>query len=1014
MRDNRHRGLLYMLVFCLVLQGAMGAVSARTISENEVQVSENSISEDSIEADQTGKTKRELSGVTYDSTVPVWDCIYFGHYWQNDTNGDGQADTFDEQEMIKWRVLSVSKGKALLMADQILDVFPYEYQILDYMTDPDDITWETSGVNKYLQKIWIDNAFSSVEKQAIVDVSGQSSVKIALPDRTIINNSTYGFSVNGYKQATNTEYAAQLGKRYDSSYAGKGETASYWTSEVSNSYPGYAAAVNKYGSIINCDQKTSYIGIRPVITIDITKTGCWQYAGTVEGYGNATEYHEMAFLTESRDSSMEPVSKLVQNKEYYACVAIDEELAHGATFILEYKKAGGNTETYTTSKTVNAIKVGNSIYSSFPVSFSDVGNYTYKIKVKLADKSEITRDEYADQFQVVTADYDTVVGARWKYAPAQKTLYITGNLTGSASQCRSCILMHMRDIETLVVQEGVTSIPASLFGYRFLALKKVILPGTLKTIPMMIFRATSVEEISFGEGLEVIEEESFAHCLNLKKIVLPRTIKQIKTGAFRECNALKEIVLMGAQKISGAAFKACGIQEITLPANLESICWEETPDAFTVYGGTPFSGCKDLKAIYVDPQNPYYTSVDGILYTKDQTKLVLYPPAKGGTYAVPAKVTEIGYQAFYKCENLTAVTLPSGLHKFNLEAIRGSGIKRLVFPVNMKTLTCQTMPLLDKEQIAYNSLLSKDSKIEEMYISPKTEITFLDRKIHLQNSTNAVLADLSGIKVYGYRNSEAEEMAADLGMTFVSQGICHKVAFDCIPNTCVVAEGKKYGFFDTLPVPQKEGYLFKGWQKNKQGGDIVTNDSIVTDQADQILYAKWEEIITPLEKGSKVTDTTTNGKYIITKSDKNNPEAQYVGPKKNKSKITIPAYMSYKGVKYKITSMSANSFKRNRKVTNVVLSDSITKIGNNAFYGCSNLKSITIGKNVKSIGKNVFKDCKKLKTIKIKGSKLKTVGKNSLKGIHAKCKIKVPAKKVKTYKKLFKGKGQKKTVKITK
>ena len=257
-------------------------------------------------------------------------------------------------------------------------------------------------------------------------------------------------------------------------------------------------------------------------------------------------------------------------------------------------------------------------------------------------------------------------------------------------------------------------------------------------------------------------------------------------------------------------------------------------------------------------------------------------------------------------------------------------------------------------------------------------------------------------------------MAVDLGMTFVSQGTCHKVTFDCVANTCVVAEGKKYGCFDTLPVPQKDGYLFKGWQKNKQGGDIVTNDSIVTDQADQILYAKWEEIITPLEKGSKVTDTTTNGKYIITKSDKNNPEAQYVGPKKNKSKITIPAYMSYKGVKYKITSMSANSFKRNRKVTNVVLSDSITKIGNNAFYGCSNLKSITIGKNVKNIGKNVFKDCKKLKTIKIKGSKLKTVGKNSLKGINARCKIKVPAKKVKIYKKLFKGKGQKKTVKITK
>ena len=72
-----------------------------------------------------------------------------------------------------------------------------------------------------------------------------------------------------------------------------------------------------------------------------------------------------------------------------------------------------------------------------------------------------------------------------------------------------------------------------------------------------------------------------------------------------------------------------------------------------------------------------------------------------------------------------------------------------------------------------------------------------------------------------------------------------------------------------------------------------------------------------------------------------------------------------------------------------------------------------IRKGLKTIGKNTFKNCKKLKSLTIKSSNLKTVGKNALKGIHAKCKIKVPAKKVNVYKKLLKGKGQKKTVRIT-
>ncbi len=46
------------------------------------------------------------------------------------------------------------------------------------------------------------------------------------------------------------------------------------------------------------------------------------------------------------------------------------------------------------------------------------------------------------------------------------------------------------------------------------------------------------------------------------------------------------------------------------------------------------------------------------------------------------------------------------------------------------------------------------------------------------------------------------------------------------------------------------------------------------------------------------------------------------------------------------------------------------------------------------------------------GYELKKVGKGALTGINRKCVIKVPKKKLKSYKSLFKGKGQKKSVKI--
>lgn len=111
----------------------------------------------------------------------------------------------------------------------------------------------------------------------------------------------------------------------------------------------------------------------------------------------------------------------------------------------------------------------------------------------------------------------------------------------------------------------------------------------------------------------------------------------------------------------------------------------------------------------------------------------------------------------------------------------------------------------------------------------------------------------------------------------------------------------------------------------------------------------------------------------------------------NKKKLTIPNTIKLYGKTYKVTGIAKQAFKDDDLLT-----------------------QITIGKNVSTIGKEAFKNCKKLKTITIKSTKLKSVGKNALKNIHKKAKIKVPKSKLSKYKKLFKSKGQKKTVKIKK
>ena len=50
----------------------------------------------------------------------VWDCIYFGKYPRNDTNGDGIVNKDDDSEPIKWRVLSVNENDVFLLSDRNL------------------------------------------------------------------------------------------------------------------------------------------------------------------------------------------------------------------------------------------------------------------------------------------------------------------------------------------------------------------------------------------------------------------------------------------------------------------------------------------------------------------------------------------------------------------------------------------------------------------------------------------------------------------------------------------------------------------------------------------------------------------------------------------------------------------------------------------------------------------------------------------------------------------------------
>ena len=143
--------------------------------------------------------------------------------------------------------------------------------------------------------------------------------------------------------------------------------------------------------------------------------------------------------------------------------------------------------------------------------------------------------------------------------------------------------------------------------------------------------------------------------------------------------------------------------------------------------------------------------------------------------------------------------------------------------------------------------------------------------------------------------------------------------------------------------------------------------------------------------GTKITDKKTGNIYKVTSSRSSSQTVAFIG-NKVKTSVTIPATIKIKGATYKVTEISTNAFKNNRKLKKVVIGQNIVRIGKNAFYGCKKLTSITIKSSrltLKNIGKNAFKNTIPKATVKVP-KKQKALYNQILKkrGLNKKAKIK--------------------------
>lgn len=234
------------------------------------------------------------------SGTSTWDCVYFGKYYQNDTNGDGKADEADEKEPVKWRVLSVdSAGNALLMADKILDYRNFNDN------EAGDIAWGQSDMRKWLNSTggseedpgFLQTAFTEQERAVIryreIETIVNSDILKTRDSVFLLSaqdsvNAGYGFWTKDKESknrvAESTAYAA--GKQQT-------EENQWWLrthTRVSSTEMAARVLVKPDGIVDDAGVKNNtFYGVRPALYINLDDFTQWTYAGTVDADGNTKE-----------------------------------------------------------------------------------------------------------------------------------------------------------------------------------------------------------------------------------------------------------------------------------------------------------------------------------------------------------------------------------------------------------------------------------------------------------------------------------------------------------------------------------------------------------------------------------------------------------------------------------------------------------------------------------------------------------------------------------------------------
>lgn len=215
-------------------------------------------------------------------------------------------------------------------------------------------------------------------------------------------------------------------------------------------------------------------------------------------------------------------------------------------------------------------------------------------------------------------------------------------------------------ISSVIMPASVTDIGIEAF-MECKSLGKVVMPGVVWINHSAFLGCSGLDEIKLPNSIREICYAAFSDCTGLTSVDIPESLKTLTNGVFAGCTNLSSVHLPeGLKRLGDGTFIECiSLSSIHLPSTLNRL------------DGNPFKGCINLAEISVDDDNEWFCSVDGVMFDRDITKLLIFPAGLGGEYFIPETVTEIVAYAFSGCQYISVLHIPASVKTIGHYGFRG-------------------------------------------------------------------------------------------------------------------------------------------------------------------------------------------------------------------------------------------------------------------------------------------------------------------------------------------------------